>query len=146
MKRRGAIGKPVAPFVYLREIDMRILKLKDSSAPPPAPAGDVRWRLTAPLLKLSNNPADNWTVGDSYEHSLILGSTGGGKSSTSAKILAHAMLLAGYGGIVLCAKPGEADQWEAYARACGRASSVIRFDASGRWRFNFLDYLMGAFS
>lgn len=98
--------------------------------------------LGKPLLHLSDDPKDDWTIGDSFEHTLILGGTGSGKSSASGAVLAQAMLRAGYGGLVLCAKPEEAARWEAYARACGRASSVIRFDASGKFRFNFLDYLM----
>ncbi|MBV8979146.1 MAG: type IV secretion system DNA-binding domain-containing protein [Alphaproteobacteria bacterium] len=101
-----------------------------------------RWPLAAPLLRLSPNPRDHWTIGDSFEHTLILGGTGSGKTSASGASLATAFLKAGYGGLVLCAKPDEASRWEGYARAAGRATATIRFDLSGRYRFNFLDHLM----
>jgi hypothetical protein len=100
--------------------------------------------LGASLIKLSNNPTDNWTNGDAFENTVIFGGTGGGKSSTSAAALARAFLTAGFGGLVMCAKPDEASRWENYARVCGRGSAVIRFDATGRYRFNFLDYLMSS--
>jgi len=105
-------------------------------------ASPGRWPLFAPLLRLSPDPRDNWTIGDSFEHVAIFGGTGSGKTSTSGAALATAFLKAGYGGLVLCAKPDEASRWEAYARACGRAKATIRFDLSGRYRFNFLDHLM----
>jgi hypothetical protein len=98
--------------------------------------------LDKPLLKLSENPVDHWTIGDSFEHTFIFGGTGSGKTSGSARALAIAFLRAGFGGLVLCAKPDEASRWEGYARDCGRGASVIRLDASGKFRFNFLDYLM----
>src|ERR1700749_1516449 len=119
---------------------MQILKPKGptvSSVPVPG-----RFLLDQPLLRLSHNAVDNWTIGDSLEHTLIVGGTGSGKTSGSGAALASAFLRSGFGGLVLCAKPEEAERWINYARACGRASSVIRFDSSGRWRFNFLDYLM----
>lgn len=119
---------------------MQILKRKAPALPQVVTPG--RFSLDRPLLHLSAHPADNWTVADSFEHALICGATGSGKSSASAASLAHAFLRAQYGGIILCAKPTEAENWIKYARSCGRSASVIRFDATGRWRFNFLDYLM----
>lgn len=118
---------------------MRILSRK--GLPPPRRVGSPI-DLKSPLLNLSANPRDAWTIGDSFEHALILGGTGSGKTSASGAALACAFLRAGYGGLVLCAKPDEASRWEAYARMCGRPSSIIRLDATGRFRFNFLDYLM----
>ncbi len=96
--------------------------------------------LETPLLALS--PVDPWTIQDAFEHTLIFGGTGSGKTSGSGRALAHAFLQAGFGGLVLCAKPEEAERWVEYARDCGRDRSIVRMDASGRYRFNFLDYLM----
>ena len=50
------------------------------------------------------------------------------------------MLRAGFGGLVLCAKPGERQLWERYCAETGRSESVIVFDGSGRRKFNFLEY------
>ena len=98
--------------------------------------------LDAPLLCLSPDHADQWTLRDACEHTLVVGGTGSGKTSASGSALASAFLRAGFGGLVLCAKPEEAERWVKYAHACGRSRSVIRLDISGRHRFNFLDYLM----
>ncbi len=116
---------------------MNILRRKGDGQPRRTP-----FSLNTPLLRLSSNTSDYWTIGDSFEHTLIFGGTGSGKTSTSAAALATAFLKAGYGGCILCAKSDEAARWEAYARIAGRPTSTIRFDASGRYRFNFLDYLM----
>jgi len=44
---------------------------------------------------------------------------------------------------LLIAKPDEAQRWIGYAKECGREKSIVRLDASGRYRFNFIDYLLG---
>lgn len=95
-------------------------------------------RMEAPLLALS--PKDHWRLRDAYEGVQIFGATGSGKTSGSARAIAHAYLKAGFGGLVLCAMPAERHQWERYARECGRANSVIVFDGSGERRINFLNY------
>lgn len=95
-----------------------------------------------PLLQLSPQPQDVWSLRDAYEGVLVFGGTGSGKTSGSGQALMHAFLAAGMGGIVLCAKVGEADMWQRHATEMGRGNHVIRFDASGRYRFNFLEYEM----
>ena len=100
---------------------------------PPAPI-----RLEEPLLRLS--PQDVWTLRDAREGTVIFGATGSGKTSGSGYAIAHAMLRAGFGGLVLCAKPGERQLWERYCAETGRSESVIVFDGSGRRKFNFLEY------
>jgi len=117
---------------------MRILQRKNPNAIPSGPVFD----LSTPLLSLSPNKVDSWTIGDSFEHTLVMGGTGSGKTSASGRTLALALMRAGYGGVVLCAKSGEAESWVRYAAECGRSASVIRFGISGEYRFNFLDYLM----
>jgi hypothetical protein len=120
---------------------MRIMKRKDPHAPKQSLCTG-RWQLNEPLLRLSPAPQDNWTIGDSLEHTLVFGGTGSGKTSATGAVLAKTFLIAGYGGLVLCAKPDEASRWDGYARVCGRATATIRFDHTARYRFNFLDYLM----
>lgn len=96
------------------------------------------WDLSAPLLSWSGS--DEWTVRDAVAGTLVLGATGSGKSSGSGACIAMAMLNAGFGGLVLTAKPDERAQWESYADAAGRRGDVLVFDASARFRFNFLDH------
>lgn len=96
--------------------------------------------LNAPLLHLSRR--DRWTVRDALTSVQVIGETGAGKTSGSGQALATAFLKAGWGGLVLCAKPDEAERWRRYCHAAGRARSFLRFDSSGARRFNFLDYEM----
>ncbi|WP_043358349.1 type IV secretory system conjugative DNA transfer family protein [Belnapia sp. F-4-1] len=94
-----------------------------------------------PLLRFGG---ERWNTRDALEHVFIAGATGSGKTSASGKTLAHAYLRAGWGGLVLCAKPGEADLWERYCHETGRSRSLIRFDGSGTRLFNFLRYAAAA--
>lgn len=83
---------------------------------------------------------DRFTIRNACESVQILGGVGSGKTSGSGRALALAYLRAGMGGMVCCAKPGEADLWRSLAKECGRERDLLFFDASGTHRFNFLDY------
>ena len=91
-----------------------------------------------PLVQL--NQTDVLRVRDLMEHALILGGTGSGKSSGSGKALAHSMLKAGWGGLVLCAKPDEAERWVRYLAETGRSAHLIRVTPEGPYNINLLDY------
>lgn len=95
---------------------------------------------STPLLYLSGR--DPWRLADAFEGTQIFGATGSGKTTGSGQALAHAFLSAGFGGLVLCAKPDERARWEQYAAACGRERSLIVFDGRAQRRFNFLHYEM----
>jgi hypothetical protein len=93
--------------------------------------------LDAPLLRLS--PQDNFTFRDAVQGVLITGGIGSGKTSGSGQALAGAFLRAGMGGLVLCAKPEEAQLWRHYCAVHGRSGSLIEVD--GRLPIlNFLEY------
>ena len=96
--------------------------------------------MDAPLVKLDEHHA--LTLRNACEGVQIFGGIGSGKTSGSGRTLAHAYLKAGFGGLVLCAKLDEADNWERYAIECGRDKSVIRFSDVTGGRFNFLDYAL----
>ena len=73
------------------------------------------------LSILSLSEADHLSLRDLVEGTLITGAPGSGKTSTSGKQLAYALLKTGNtGGVVLTAKAEETNNWIAYARACGR--------------------------
>ena len=93
----------------------------------------------APLVVL-NGHRDALRVRDFYEGIQVLGATGSGKSSGSGMAAASAMLLGGWGGIVMCAKPDEAERWIGYAQQCGRLNDVILMRPGSGWNLNFLDY------
>lgn len=93
-----------------------------------------------PLLRFGK--ADTWKLADALQGAHVFGGTGSGKTSGSGKALAEAYLKAGMGGLVLCAKPDEAELWVNYAKACGRENNVILFRPDQGTRFNFLEYEM----
>jgi len=97
-----------------------------------------RWDLSAPLLHWSKQ--DPWTIRDAVAGTLILGATGSGKSSGSGRTIARAFLDAGFGGLVLTAKPDERQQWEQYCAKAGRESDLVCFSADAALAFNFLDH------
>lgn len=91
------------------------------------------------ILKFSRG--DELTIAHAVTGTQIFGGTGSGKTSGSGRALAHGFLKAGMGGLVLCAKPDEADRWRKLARECGRSRDLVFFDGSEEGlRFNFLDY------
>lgn len=106
--------------------------------------------LDAALLAFS--PNDMWTISDATQGTSIMGATGSGKTSGSGAALARAFLSAGFGGLVMCAKPEERELWEQYARETGRLQHLVIFSPTGyaynehgqkiekQWRFNFLNY------
>jgi hypothetical protein len=88
---------------------------------------------------------DYFRVSDALTGVCVFGATGSGKTSGPAKHIAHVYLYAGYGGLVLCAKPEERGQWEAWAEACGRRDDLIIVDTASTETeeakcFNFLQW------
>ncbi len=81
-----------------------------------------------------------WTIRHACEGTLVFGATGSGKTSGSGRTIAVSMLHAGFGGLVLCAKPDELRMWRRYARATGREKDLLVFSPESGARFNFLDY------
>ena len=80
------------------------------------------------------------TWADSLEGTLILGTTGSGKSSGPGKYTASAMLKSGFGFLVLCAKSDEAKRWIRYAEETGRSDDVVLFNEESGLEFNLLQY------
>jgi len=105
--------------------------------PAPASAWDEQTKLIH--WKGERGSAD-WTIGDSFEGVQVFGDTGSGKSSASAKLLATALLRAGYGGLVLTVKPGDTDDWKKLLAENGRADDGIFFGPDSGHCFNFLQY------
>lgn len=108
-----------------------------TTKPSVSPRG-FRSKADTPMVQL--NKRDVLRARDLFEGTQIVGGTGSGKSSGSGKAIAHAMLLAGWGGLVLCAKPDEADRWEGYATETGRAAHVIRMRPEGPYNINFMEH------
>lgn len=88
---------------------------------------------------LTLNGKDRFTLRDSFNGIHVFGAIGSGKTSGAGRAIAGAYLRAGYGGLVLCAKPEEVDLWKSYCREHGREADTIIFDKSRH--FNFLSYI-----
>lgn len=109
------------------------------------PASSRQWPLDQILVDfeaVSENQVISvpWTIRHASEGTAVFGATGSGKTSGSGRYIAQAMLRAGFGGLVLCAKPDEADRWCEWAETCGRRKDVRLFGAETGFGFNFLDH------
>ena len=91
--------------------------------------------LDAPLLQIS--PQDAWDVRTALTHTLVLGTTGSGKSSGTMAHAIRAMLKAGFGGLFCVAKPEDAEAIIGYCRETGRLGSLIDWHGTNGG-FNFL--------
>jgi hypothetical protein len=96
------------------------------------------WPMSLPLLWFAEGIP--FTLADAFEAVQIYGATGSGKTSGSGRQFALAYLLAGMGGLVLTAKPGERELWESYCRETGRLRDLVIFSPTEPWRLGFLDY------
>ena len=99
-----------------------------------------RTYLDTPLIEFSDHPDDWWRIRDAVRGVQIFGSIGSGKTSGSGQTIAMNYLSHGFGGLVLCAKPGEAKDWLKYAEKAGRSDDIILFQEGSKYQFNFLEY------
>lgn len=84
---------------------------------------------------------EHWTIRDAVRGVQIFGSIGSGKTSGSGEFIAKKYLKAGFGGLILCAKPDEAKDWQKYAKDAGlHEDDVIVFGEGSPYRFNPLQY------
>lgn len=128
---KGLFGKKANP---IKQVQNRYL------FPPETPQLSPFKDLEYPLLQLSENPSDRWTIADAVRGTQIFGGIGSGKSSGSGKTLALRFLESGFGGLVLCGKPDEKDNWLEYARKVGRENDIIVFSKNSGHEFNPLQY------
>ncbi len=107
------------------------------------PAAAVHAAGSDPVLErtlLAFTGENGFTVRQAMEGVQIFGATGSGKTTGSGAALARAFLAAGFGGLVLTAKPDEADRWRAYCREAGRLDDLLLFEPGSPLAFNFLEY------
>jgi hypothetical protein len=93
------------------------------------------------LINLNGKSAsDSWTIRHAVEGVQIFGGIGSGKTSGSGRLLALKYLKAGFGGLVLTAKPDEKQLWEEYCKLAGRSSDLVVIEPGDKNNFNFLEY------
>lgn len=98
--------------------------------------------LDTPLLQIPipNSLPAVWTARNAVEGVQIFGGIGSGKTSGSGRTLALKYLNAGYGGLVLTAKPDEKQLWEEYCAEAKRSFDLIILEPGLGNTFNFLEY------
>lgn len=69
-----------------------------------------------------------------------MGSLGSGKTSSSSRALALAMLANDFAGLVVTVKPDERTMWEDYCRLTNRESDLVIIGPDSGQHFNFLEY------
>ena len=115
----------------------------------PVQAGSrTAWNLEDPVFSLHVSPPDDdsthsktaLTLGELCTGTIVFGGTGSGKTSGTAEHLALALLRYGFGGLVLCAKPEEAQEWVKRAEAAGRSNDLVLFSTEHEPRFNPLQF------
>lgn len=114
---------------------------KTETPPPtgqPSPQPPARIDMQSPVLLFSDYEA--FTLEQCFEGLAVFGGTGSGKSSGSGRAFARAFMRAGFGGLVMCAKPEEVGTWRGYAHEFGRSDDLIVLDGLNANRFNFLEY------
>ena len=105
------------------------------------PQANGSWPDEAPLVELPDEEtAHAWKLKNAFEGILILGRTGSGKTTGSGSTFAEAFLRAGFGGLVLTVKAGEADYWRRLCTLCGRENDLVVVQRGGNWKLNLLAY------
>lgn len=95
--------------------------------------------LDQPIVQLTQT--DALSMRDTLSGVFVAGQTGSGKTSGPGRTLAEAMLVHGYGGLVITAKRDERDFWIDLAKRTGRSRSVLVISPENKipFRYNFLD-------
>jgi hypothetical protein len=83
---------------------------------------------------------DSWRISDVCQGLLILGAPGSGKTSGSGRAFSLEMLRAGFGGLILTTKTGEAANWINLCIAAGRIDDISVVRCDGPLRLNLLQY------
>lgn len=107
-------------------------------------------------LGSDNDRVRDWTLRDAVEGTQVFGGTGSGKTTGSGRAIAMKLLGRGFGGLVLSAKPGDAEEWagtnSGYVWRAGRRDPPViigppsRHEQYRRWGahagggLNFLAY------
>jgi len=91
-----------------------------------------------PLLWLSKR--DALTIENAYGGIHIFGSNGSGKTSGSGRYVAESYCAAGFGGLVIAAKPDDRQFWQEIMRKVGREEHLFIVAPGHPWRCNVIAY------
>lgn len=104
-------------------------------------------RILMDLVPRTKHPDDKFTLRDLFEHVLITGATGAGKTSTLGHYLAHSILNIRklsdnekIGMVVFLYKSSDAALWREWCKQQGREEDLLVIDDSYRYTFNLLEH------
>lgn len=102
----------------------------------------LEWDDFDPLINFGAEGSDSdvWRIRDASEGVLIFGAVGSGKTSATGSLLATQYLQAGYGGLVLTAKPDEAARWLKLCHQTGRMADCVHITPGSGHKLNILQY------
>ena len=83
---------------------------------------------------------EQWTMARAMQGTLIVGSTGSGKTSGSGATIARALLRNGFSGLVLTVKTDEPENWQQHCEKEGRLDDLIFFHPGTGYCFNPLEF------
>lgn len=92
--------------------------------------------LDTAILWLSKH--DKFTIRDAFQGVLVNGGIGSGKTTGSGCSIGAGYLRQGFGGLILCAKPEEAEHWRRLCKEHGRSGSLIEITPDGPHSYNFI--------
>jgi type IV secretory pathway TraG/TraD family ATPase VirD4 len=84
--------------------------------------------------------AEKWTMAKAMQGTLIVGSTGSGKTSGSGATIASAFLRNGFSGLVLTVKQDEPENWRGLCEQERRIDDLICFRPGSGYCFNPLEF------
>ena len=98
--------------------------------------------LDTPVLKIPDgDQAFDWTLRHAIQGCHIWGSSGSGKSSSSARLILMKYLSMGMGGLILTVKVQEKETIEEYCRLTGRTNDLIIIEPGRANYFNLLEHI-----
>ena len=103
------------------------------------PFQDRQFSFDKELLRWTENQVDAWNYEDALRGTVIMGATGGGKSSGSSHKIREAFLLQKMGGVVFCVKKTEATDWLRACESANRMDDVCHIQVKGNLKYNFLN-------
>jgi hypothetical protein len=99
-----------------------------------------KFSLEEKLLKFQSHKGDSLSLEDALRGIVIFGATGSGKTSDSGEMIANSFLRKKMGGLILCVKQEEAQEWTKRALKCGRKKDLVLIETGSPYFFNFLDW------
>ncbi len=98
--------------------------------------GKPEYELALPVLEMPR--LGSFTLEDAFQNVAFIGSIRSGKTS-SAKTYYQSLLLEQFGGLVLCVKANQIEEFISICRECGREGDLIILGPQEKHRFNPLE-------